>query len=122
MINANHLQAFHAVAHTLSFTRAAALLHITQPAVTIGVKALEESVGHKLLFRSPRYVALTDSGALVLAHADRVLQMEHDLLAALRGDAGGVKGGHGRAGMIGASLSPEAIAAILHHAVDRLMA
>lgn len=56
------IRAFDAVAREGSFSRAAQVLGLTQPAVTIQVKALEERHGLKLLHREGRRVRLTEAG------------------------------------------------------------
>lgn len=67
------LQVFHAVARYLSFTRAAEALMMTQPAVTLQIKQLEERYNARLFERSPGRVSLTPAGELVLEHAERIL-------------------------------------------------
>ena len=64
----NHAQirAFHAVATEGSFTKAARALHVSQPAVTIQVKALEETFGVDLLNRRGQQVTLTELGISLL--------------------------------------------------------
>ncbi|MFC4943691.1 LysR family transcriptional regulator [Pseudonocardia sp. GCM10023141] len=61
------------VADTGSFTRAAALLHVTQPALSHQIRALETDVGGRLLDRLPRSVRLTPSGRALLPHARAAL-------------------------------------------------
>nr|WMC98787.1 LysR substrate-binding domain-containing protein [Aminobacter aminovorans] len=60
------LRAFEASARTLSFTQAAAELHLTQAAVSKHVKALEQYVRRPLFIRRPRGLELTKSGAAYL--------------------------------------------------------
>jgi DNA-binding transcriptional LysR family regulator len=67
------LRSFAAVAGTHSFTRAAALVGRTQPAVTLQIARLEALLGVKLLTRSSREVALTAAGAALLPVAREVL-------------------------------------------------
>ena len=57
-----HLRSFHAVATHGSFTRAAKMLHITQPTLSGQVKELEERYGTRLFVRHGRRVELTDIG------------------------------------------------------------
>ena len=59
-----HLRYFVAVAEELSFTRAAAVLHVAQSAVSAQVRLLEDSVGVTLLERSSRRVELTGAGRI----------------------------------------------------------
>jgi DNA-binding transcriptional LysR family regulator len=64
-----HLRTFLTVAETLSFNKAAAQLHIAQPALSRQVQALEEEIGVDLLKRSSRGVTLTAEGKLLLEDA-----------------------------------------------------
>ncbi|WP_447037762.1 LysR family transcriptional regulator [Streptomyces sp. DSM 118878] len=61
-VELRHLRGFLAVADELSFTHAADRLHVGQPALTRTVRALEESLGTRLLDRTTRRVALTGAG------------------------------------------------------------
>ncbi|XOV77844.1 MAG: LysR family transcriptional regulator [Aestuariibacter sp.] len=67
------LQAFVTVATVQSYAIAAQRLHITQPALSMSVKTLEDLVGGKLLVRSTRQVGLTPEGKHFLARAKRLL-------------------------------------------------
>ncbi len=60
------LRAFLVVAQTLSFTQACERLHLSQPALSLAIKGLEESLGGKLLIRSTRSVRLTPEGESLL--------------------------------------------------------
>lgn len=68
------LDTFVRVAELGSFTRAAAVLHIAQPALSRQVRALEVELRQPLLERNGRGVTLTPAGALLLAHARGILQ------------------------------------------------
>lgn len=67
------LQAFVAVAQTLSFARACERLHMSQPALSLAIRSLEESLGGRLLSRTTRQVKLTPEGATLLPQALQVL-------------------------------------------------
>lgn len=71
---ARHIQYFLAVAEHLSFTKAAAALHVSQPALSQQVKQLEESLGAQLFDRSGRTTRLTDAGDVYLLYARRAYQ------------------------------------------------
>jgi DNA-binding transcriptional LysR family regulator len=69
-----HLRYFVAVAEELHFHRAAARLHIAQPAVSEQVRKLEHELEVRLFDRTQRSVAMTDAGAALLTEAYRVLR------------------------------------------------
>ena len=69
-----HLRYFLGVAEGLSFTKAAAKLHIAQPALGRQVQDLEDEIGVDLLSRSPRGVTLTAEGKLFLAEVRELLK------------------------------------------------
>ena len=70
------VETFLAVCQTMNFTRAAELLHITQPAVSQHIHTLEEQYGTKLFRYENRQLSLTDSGQLFLRTA---ATMRHDV-------------------------------------------
>ena len=57
-----HLRYFARVAEDLNFTKAAAALHVAQPALSRQVQDLEDEIGVDLLLRGPRGVSLTAEG------------------------------------------------------------
>ncbi|MCY1412499.1 Hca operon transcriptional activator HcaR [compost metagenome] len=67
------LRAFLAVAQTLSFAQACERLHLSQPALSLAIKTLEESLGGPLLVRTTRSVALTPEGETLLPIARSLL-------------------------------------------------
>ena len=78
-----HLRYFLAIADTLSFTRAAAALHLTQPTLSHQIKQLERDVGAPLFDRVGRSVRLTAPGRVFREHAERALQELKSASAAL---------------------------------------
>lgn len=56
------------VAHKKSFTKASKSLHISQPSISKGIKALEEHWGVQLFDRKGKNVELTETGSLSLIH------------------------------------------------------
>ncbi len=86
------LVVFRAVARQKSFRKAAEELYLTQPAVSLQIKALEEDLGVQLFDRSGTQASLTAAGAVLLDYARRLHQMltqaEHEI-AALSGDHAG---------------------------------
>ena len=81
-----------ALADEQHFTRAAARLHIAQPALSQQVKRLEDEVGVALVDRTTRHVSLTPAGELLVARARRALA-EVDAAAAELADLAGVRTG-----------------------------
>ncbi len=77
-ISTRYLQ-FMAVAEHGSYRRAAAALHVSQPALTKSIQALESDIGHRLFDRESRGVRLTEFGRRVLSHAQQMLAAEQDL-------------------------------------------
>ena len=67
------LQIFASAARHQSFSRASAELHLTQPAVSMQVRQLEENAGVSLFERVGRRVSLTSAGHELLAYAQRIL-------------------------------------------------
>lgn len=86
------LQAFVAVAESGSFSRAAENLHLTQPAISKRIAALEERHGTELFDRIGRRVHLTEAGQTLLPHARRVLYELEDSRRALSRLADGISG------------------------------
>ncbi len=83
-----HLRSFHAVATQGSFTKAAEMLHITQPTLSGQVKELEQRYGVKLFSRYGRRVELTELGRSALAITRRLFHYEAEveqLLLSARG-------------------------------------
>jgi DNA-binding transcriptional LysR family regulator len=72
MLDPRRLLTFREVARERSFSRAAAALSLTQPAVSQQVRALEVQLGERLIERGRGGFALTTAGELLLAHADAV--------------------------------------------------
>lgn len=78
------LRAFATVVEAGGVTRAAALLHLTQSAVSMQLKRLEEALDVRLLDRTPRGVRLTSDGERALAAARRMIELNDGLIEALR--------------------------------------
>ena len=78
------LEYFIAVAQHRNFTQAARACHVTQPALSRAVHALEEELGCQLLVRAGRSVALTHEGEVCLIEAKRLLQQREELVARVR--------------------------------------
>ena len=70
----DQLRGFFETAREKSFTRAAKKLFLTQPAVSLQVKALEEELGERLFDRSGKQVILTEAGRLLLRKAEEIFE------------------------------------------------
>ena len=105
-MDTKQLAAFCTVVERESFSRAAATLGVTQPAVSQQVRALEKRLGSQLLDRSGRRVVPTDAGTRLYRSAQRLLALEEQLLAELSRPAEGPLTGTLE---IGASTGPAAI-------------
>ncbi len=91
------LRAFHAVATAQSFTEAARALGVSQPAVSMQVRALEEAYGVELLARGRHGVAPTELGLALLEATRPIFALEAEAAELLR-QAGALLGGHLRVG------------------------
>ncbi|CAN0604648.1 unnamed protein product, partial [Ectocarpus sp. 12 AP-2014] len=83
-LNYNHLRYFRAVAHTGNLTRTAEQLNVSQSALSVQIKRLEEQLGHQLFERRGRALHLTEAGRLALDHADTIFATGDELLSTLR--------------------------------------
>ena len=96
-LNLHLLRLFSAVARTGSFSRAAELLHISQPAISKGVRDFELQVGCRLLDRTPKGVRPTREGLALARHAEALFAVERaaeDELLSLRNlDSGSLRVG-----------------------------
>ncbi len=72
-ITFRQLQIFEAVAQTQSYTRAAERLHMTQPAVSMQMKQLEETVGLDLFERQGKKIVITIAGEKLRKHANKII-------------------------------------------------
>jgi DNA-binding transcriptional LysR family regulator len=88
-MDTRQLAAFCAVVERKSFSQAAERLGVTQPAVSLQVRSLEKRVGRKLLDRSGRRVEPTEAGLAFYRGAQRMLQLEEQLVEDLEAEAGG---------------------------------
>jgi DNA-binding transcriptional LysR family regulator len=91
-LNLRQVKAFVTVARVGSFTRAAALLHVSQPALTVQVRKLEESLDTRLFDRTSRSVALTAMGRDLLPVLQRTIEDLDAVLLNARGISAGKRG------------------------------
>ena len=78
-MDTRQLAAFVAVVEKKSFSQAAERLGVTQPAISLQIRSLEERLGRRLLDRSGRRVEPTEAGLVLYRNAQRMLQLEHQL-------------------------------------------
>jgi DNA-binding transcriptional LysR family regulator len=97
-----HLRYFIAVAEELHFTRAAERLGIKQPPLSFQIRQLEQEIGTPLLHRETRGVKLTETGALLLEEARRILDQVERTRARVQSCARG-ETGHIHLGFAGAT-------------------
>jgi DNA-binding transcriptional LysR family regulator len=91
-VELRNIRTFLAVADERHFGRAAAILNITQPALTQRIQALEQELGIQLLRRNAREVRLTPAGEALLEHARRLVKDEDRALREMRDHTAGVAG------------------------------
>ncbi len=82
-LNYNHLRYFWAVAREGNLTRAAEKLHVSQSALSIQIRKLEERLGHPLFERTGKQLRLTEAGHIVLEHAEVIFSAGGELLSIL---------------------------------------
>src|ERR671917_2334726 len=105
-MDTRQLAAFCAVVERKSFSQAAERLGVTQPAVSLQIRALEQRLGRQLLDRSGRRVEPTEAGRRLYRSAQRMLSLEEQLLEDV---AAGAEGELTGTLQIGASTGPAAI-------------
>ena len=105
-MDTRQLAAFCAVVERRSFSQAAEQLGVTQPAVSLQVRALEKRLGAQLLDRSGRRVEPTEAGARLYRGAQRLLALEQQVLDEVAAEGDGDLSG---ALMMGASTGPAAV-------------
>jgi DNA-binding transcriptional LysR family regulator len=103
-MDTRQLAAFCAVVEKSSFSQAAEKLGVTQPAVSLQVRALEERLGQTLLDRSGRRVEPTEAGLRLYRSAQRMLALEAQLYEEVAAESGELQGTLA----IGASTGPGA--------------
>lgn len=76
----HQLETFVAVAREGSITRASERVHLSQPAVSAHIKAIEDALGLTLFERTPRGMSLTRDGERLLAKVEQTLAAHHELM------------------------------------------
>lgn len=88
MLDIHKLRIFVFVARLGSFTRAAAMLHMTQPTVSQQIAGLESLLGVQLIDRNTRHMRLTAPGEVLFEYGERLLKLANEGLAAVQSEAG----------------------------------
>lgn len=88
MLENFRLKIFRVVAHHLNFSRAAEELLLTQPAVTLQIKALEEELAVPLFDRSGGRITLTPAGKALLPYAEKLKAIADEAIAAVNTASG----------------------------------
>ncbi|MFD1881606.1 LysR substrate-binding domain-containing protein [Paracoccus pacificus] len=95
MLDIRQLRYFRAIAEQGSFSRAARVLNVAQPALSLHVRNMEADLGTPLLFRTPRGVQPTEAGEILLQHAriilDQVTVAEEQVRGSLSDPSGEVR-------------------------------
>ncbi|WNC16423.1 LysR family transcriptional regulator [Brevibacillus brevis] len=91
-MNMEQIEAFIFVALTGSFSKTAELLYLSQPTVSMRIKALETSMGCKLFQRTGHTISLTKEGDLFLPYAKNILHMLQEGQQAIQRSYGDVEG------------------------------
>lgn len=86
------LKVFRSVAENLNFRKAAEHLFLTQPAVTLQIKALENDLGTRLFDRSANRVALTPQGKLLLRYAEKIAALASEVEQQISNNNGTLSG------------------------------
>lgn len=84
-LNYHHLRYFWAIARERSLTRAAQRLHVSQSALSIQLRQLEDRLGQPLFERRGRQLVLTEAGRIALDHAEAIFRTGDELVGTLKG-------------------------------------
>jgi DNA-binding transcriptional LysR family regulator len=86
-INLNHLRIFYYAARERNLTKAAEALFVTQPAVTMQIKALEQYLEVPLFRKRGKFLELTDEGNVLYKYAEKIFGVVDEMEHALKGFA-----------------------------------
>ena len=106
------LKAFLAIAEAKTFTAGARRVNVTQAAISMQIRQLEDEVGLQLFTRTPRRVIMTEAGEYLLERARKILR-EHDSALAEIAELGGVEHGRLRIGSASAMFATQQLPHIL---------
>ena len=106
------LRAFVAIAESGTFTAGAARVHVTQAAISMQIRQLENEIGAKVFVRAPRHVILTEAGEHLLHRARQILR-EHDAAIEEIAELAGAERGRLRIGSASAMVLTDQLPRIL---------
>lgn len=106
------LKAFLAIAEAKTFTAGARKVNVTQAAISMQIRQLEEEVGLQLFTRTPRRVILTEAGEYLLERARKILR-EHDSALAEIAEVAGAEYGRLRIGSASGTFAMHQLPSIL---------
>ena len=106
------LRAFVAIAESGTFTAGALRVHVTQAAISMQIRQLENEIGAKVFVRAPRHVILTEAGEQLLRRARHILR-EHDAALDEIAELAGAERGRLRIGSASAMVLSDQLPAIL---------
>ena len=106
------LRAFVAIAESGTFTAGALRVHVTQAAISMQIRQLENEIGAKVFVRAPRHVILTEAGEQLLRRARHILR-EHDAALDEIAELAGAERGRLRIGSASAMVLTDQLPAIL---------
>ena len=106
------LKAFIAIAEEKTFTAGAKRVHVTQAAVSMQIRQLEDEIGLQLFTRTPRRVILTEAGEYLLERARRIIR-EHNTALDELAEIAGAEHGRLRIGSASAMFATEQLPWIL---------
>jgi DNA-binding transcriptional LysR family regulator len=106
------LRAFVAIAESGTFTAGAQRVHVTQAAISMQIRQLENEVGARVFVRAPRHVILTEAGEQLLQRARQILR-EHDAALDEIAELAGAERGRLRIGSASAMILTDHLPRIL---------
>jgi len=111
-VEIRQLRAFVAIAETGTFTAGALRVHVTQAAISMQIRQLENEVGARVFVRAPRHVILTEAGEHLLQRARQILR-EHDAALDEIAELAGAERGRLRIGSASAMILTDQLPKIL---------
>jgi len=111
-VEIRQLRAFVAIAESGTFTAGALRVHVTQAAISMQIRQLENEIGAKVFVRAPRHVILTEAGEQLLRRARHILR-EHDAALDEIAELAGAERGRLRIGSASAMVLTDQLPGIL---------